>query len=384
MHVTMQPMPDYTTAKSSSGGASECLESPRKRRTNRIATKTSELEDEGAAAVPQSDVKMEEAPAVEGSCVEPEALTEIAVAADPDEASNVVPGAESSSNVETERVPSAPRNIALVKPNGEAAFEDRELTDVASIPTTGFEPLFKSNGTGPKSYTELAANKSEIIALLTNDLEALAVQFDGFHRNIATNVVAAGEILIQVKDKSIHGLFLPFLVRVGIEPRTAQQYMAIARSPLKDQIAEYGTAKAVLLARQEKIDHSKVIEVLADPETKAMTVKELASKLKPPKGGSGKEQDEETSISNGPDPVTNDPMYRRGFDDGLRAEALQAWAVGVLEMEIAALTSTKLAELAEEAFDRLVKVAERKRGRILKQARDCLADGASIGEVANA
>jgi hypothetical protein len=326
---------------------------------------------------------MEETPAMEGSCVEPEAPTNIAVANDTEDQSNVAPGADSSSDVETKRVESATSNIALVKPDGEAAPEDQKLIDVASMPTTGFEPLFKSNGTGPKSYMELAANKSEIIALLTNDLEALAVQFDGFQRNIATNVVAAGEILIQVKDKSIHGLFLPFLVRVGIEPRTAQQYMAIARSPLRDQIAEYGTAKAVLLARQEKIDHSKVIEVLADPETKAMTVKELASKLKLPKGGSEKEKDEETSVSNDPDPVTNDLMYRRGFDAGLRAEAWQAWAVGVLEMEIAALTSAKLAELADEAYNRLVKVAERKRSRILKQAWDCLADGASIGEVAN-
>ena len=64
----------------------------------------------------------------------------------------------------------------------------------------------------------------------------------------ATEALAAGALLVEAREQTTHGAWLPFLARAGVHERQAQRLMKLSRSGLKpDTVSDLGGVKAALI-----------------------------------------------------------------------------------------------------------------------------------------
>jgi hypothetical protein len=160
-------------------------------------------------------------------------------------------------------------------------------------------------------------------------------------RTASANAVwEIGSSLLQAKRSLPHGEFLQFLRRaqVNFDPRTAQNYMVIARQPDGRDLSTYGLVKARLLCRLTTEDRPSFIE---NHSVDQLSTAELQQRINDFRG-----------FTSGPR-ETLTQAYKRGYQDGYRdattkhqqprqpSDAL-GWALGVLHLHPDTLTPDAL------------------------------------------
>jgi hypothetical protein len=88
---------------------------------------------------------------------------------------------------------------------------------------------------------------SNRLPILAAEIKQAQEDIDKASVTVAVNALAAGNALIEAKALVKHGEWLPFLKEAGVQERTAQRYMTLARSGLKsDTVTDLGGIKAAL------------------------------------------------------------------------------------------------------------------------------------------
>lgn len=88
---------------------------------------------------------------------------------------------------------------------------------------------------------------SNAMADLAERVKASVAAQKAAESTAATEALAAGAMLLEAKEQTTHGAWLPFLARAGIHERQARRLMQLSRSGLKsDTVSDLGGVKATL------------------------------------------------------------------------------------------------------------------------------------------
>jgi hypothetical protein len=89
-----------------------------------------------------------------------------------------------------------------------------------------------------------------------------------YARQTVQEIVAAGQALVDAKAALGHGSWLPLLDQVGVKPRMAQLFMAVARNPVTSdaQRVSYLPAAIGTLAVLARLDEDELIEAIENGE----------------------------------------------------------------------------------------------------------------------
>lgn len=91
---------------------------------------------------------------------------------------------------------------------------------------------------------ELLSNR---LTALAEDVKTEADALAAAERSAAEHALNAGRLLCEAKDACRHGEWLPFLARAGVPERSAQRWMKLHRSGLKnDIVSDLGGVVAAL------------------------------------------------------------------------------------------------------------------------------------------
>ncbi len=108
---------------------------------------------------------------------------------------------------------------------------------------------------------------SNRLPVLSSEIQrAHASALDASQR-AAEYAIAAGAALIEAKELTKHGQWLPFLADVGIPPRTALRYMTLASSGIK-------SATVANLGIREAEEHIRLSRPMAPPEGQCAVFKD--------------------------------------------------------------------------------------------------------------
>lgn len=98
------------------------------------------------------------------------------------------------------------------------------------------------------------------------EIKTLVAESDAAHLTSIEKALEAGHRLVTAKADCLHGTWLPFLERAGVQERKAQRLMTLARSGLKSvTVSEMGGIKKALqfLSRRTLPAQGKCLEITA-------------------------------------------------------------------------------------------------------------------------
>jgi len=105
---------------------------------------------------------------------------------------------------------------------------------------------------------------SNRLPVLASNIQRAIAEADKASALAAAKAIEAGEALVEAKELANHGEWLPFLKQAGINERTAQRYMRLAKARLSsDTVSHLGLTGALRFIRLRELACGQLAEAEA-------------------------------------------------------------------------------------------------------------------------